>query len=128
MMEPPKAVIILHKNNAIDPRFYEIVAQPMYLEEVKKSFDAYLEPLELYDTESKTWSAISKDSAKKLEKIFGVKYIPVGSQDLTGRQYFQPFLQRALEKEYPVYYHNGKKFIETDSTIKDLERIVALFG
>ncbi|MBU4246314.1 MAG: hypothetical protein ABIF85_02165 [Nanoarchaeota archaeon] len=120
----PKAVIILHKCTSIYPRFYEIVAQNEYLEEVKTSFERYLKHSNVDTAESKTCSAISKDSAKKLKELFRIDWIPVGSQSLIGRQYIHPFLKLALEKEYPVYYHDGKELIETDSTKENLEWMV----
>ncbi len=128
----PKAVIILHKFTSIYPRFYEIVAQNEYLEEVKKSFGKYLDTkyfgsVKLNATENETWSAISKDSAEKLEELFGGVWTPVGSQNVSGRQYIQPLLKHALEKGYEVYYHNSKELVKTNGTKDDIERTVDLF-
>lgn len=81
--EPPKAVMILHKGpHQSFPRCIDFVAWKRYFAGVRNSLRENLKPLELYDNTPKTWCNTAKDSAEKLEELFGVRWIPVGSQQL----------------------------------------------
>lgn len=129
--EPPKAAMILSKSpHQYFPRNIDFVAWERHFAGVRNTLREDLKPLELYNNTPQTWDDIQKDSVKKLEELFGVKWIPVGSQHLPGIQYsVNPFLEYAKKRDYPVYCYEitEKKLVETDGTKEDIERIVYSF-